>query len=65
MKAAFKMLADFDVASYLNCPYCPATAYPAGITSYSGRISRLEVHLVKYCCISKHTFFVEAKEKDE
>ena len=64
MKTAFKMLSDFETPC-LNCPYCPSHARPTSIRSYSGRISKVETYLVVYNCMSKHQFFVEAKEKDE
>ena len=44
--------------AYLNCPMCPAQAFPDGeplrYTQY--------IVLQMFKCISKHTFYMEEKE---
>ena len=42
-----------DNPTHLNCPYCPAQAYPSVSLSLDG-----ETALRKYVCPAQHKFFI-------
>jgi hypothetical protein len=48
--------------AYLNCPYCPAQAFPDPRTEV---ILLMGFGLTKYRCISKHEFYVEEEREQE
>ena len=48
--------------SYLNCPFCPAQAFP--VIPEKGTL-QIRPDLVLYRCVSKHHFYVDKEREKE
>ena len=48
--------------AYLNCPFCPAQAFAVSLRDHA--IDNEDFLFMEYHCISKHKFYIPAKEED-